>query len=244
MKKLSFVLAFVILVSCFAFAACGDKEEENSSASSSEAASDGASAQEPSASDEPSNEPSDEASDESADEPADEPADPVELTGEVISQGCEYEVPGGKGYVVQDDKWPANYTANLTDGTAMDQLVYNSSWFSFNTEPDMDGEANTINGVGMAIIDLGAVKTVSGAKVNICTGEASSQIAPIGSVVVSVSDDGESFSNPFKLNLPDGVVGWAEGGCAPVSARFVKVEFIKGGEGFHMFTNEISVYGN
>lgn len=228
MKKLSFVLALILLVSCFTFAACGDKEEESSSASSSEAASDEASAQEPS----------------SSDEPSDEPAEPVELTGEVISQGCEYEVPGGKGYVVQDDKWPANYTANLTDGTAMDQLVYNSSWFSFNTEPDMDGEANTINGVGTAIIDLGAVKTVSGAKVNICTGEASSQIAPIGSVVVSVSADGESFSNPFKLNLPDGVVGWAEGGCAPVSARFVKVEFIKGGEGFHMFTNEISVYGN
>ena len=233
MKKLSLLLALAIL--CMAFASCNiEKQDESSEAVESSKTAESSEEVESSETAE-SNE--DEA-------PTVEIADPIALSGEVISLGCQYEVPGGKGYVVNDDKWPANYTANLTDGVFVEQLVYNSSWFSFNTEPDADGEANTINNVGTAIIDLGEVKNITGARANICTGDAGASIAAIGSVVIWVSEDGVTYSNPFKLNLPTGVVGWAEGGCVSVSGRYVKVEFHKGGDGFHMFTNEIEIYGN
>lgn len=236
MKKLSLVLALIFVLTCV-LVSCGGETENSSSVESSKAES---------AQSNQSTESSEE-SIESSEEPADpfaEAVDPIELTGEVISLGCQYEVPGGKGYVVVDDKWPANYTADLTDGIANDKLTYDSSWFSFNSAPDADGEANTINNVGTAIIDLGEIKSVTGVRTNIFKGDAAASIASIGSVVVSVSEDGKTFSAPFKLNIPTEPVAWAEGGCAAVNARYVKVQFIKDGEGFHMFTNEIEVYGN
>lgn len=239
MKKLSLILAFALVFACFSLASCGDGSENSSAAESSEveSASDDSSADESSESTESSEVP------ESSDG---EPAEPIAITGKVISKGCQYEVPGGKGYVVQHEKWPANYTADLTDGVALDKLVYNSSWFSFNSEPDADGEANRINGVGTVIIDLGGEKSVTGVRTNVYTGTiASSSVAPVGSVVVWVSEDGKTFTNPVSLTLPDpDKVGWAEGGFEAISARYVKVEYTVGGEGYHMFANEIEVYGN
>lgn len=230
MKKISLILALLLALVCTVLSACGNEPENSSSDSSSVNES-----TEPSESSE---------TPETSETSEEEPADPIALTGEVISLGCEYEVPGGKGYVVVDDKWPANYTADLTDGVANDKLTYDSSWFSFNTEPDTDGEANTINNIGTAIIDLGEIKTVTGVRTNIFKGDSAASIAPIGSIVVSVSEDGTTFTAPFKLTVPAEDVAWAEGGCNPVSARYVKVQFVKGGDGFHMFTNEIEVYGN
>lgn len=235
MKFTSFILVLLLVVSCFTLSACNSESDNSGSPESSAAESSDA------ASSESADESSVESSDESSDEVSDESS---EVTISVISKGCGYEVPGGKGYVVQDDKWPANYSADLTDGVANDKLTYDSTWFSFNTEPDGDGQANTINNIGTVIIDLGTVKNVTGVKANVCTGEVSASIAPIGSIKVSVSTDGLSYSEPFALTLPTASVGWAVGECQSVSAQFVKVEFVKGGNGFHMFTNEIEVYGN
>ena len=239
MKKLSLILALIFVCACVVLASCG--ETENSSAAESSKVE--SSAPESSKAPESSEIPESSASSQEPETPVEEPASPIAITGNVISLGCQYEVPGGKGYVVQDDKWPANYTADLTDGVAVDKLTYDSSWFSFNSEPDMDGQSNRIDGVGTVIIDLGEAKNVTGVKTNVYTGNESS-IAPVGKVVVWVSDDGETFKNPVSLTIPTAVVGWAEGGFEAVSARYVKVEYTVGGEGHHLFTNEIEVYGN
>ncbi len=226
MKKLSFILAFVLVFACVSFASCGGESENSSTAESSMVES---TANESSETSETSN---------------NDPAEPIEITGQVISKGCQYEVPGGKGYVVKESTWPVNYTADLTDGIAVDRLVYNSSWFSFNSEPDIDGAANRIDGVGTVIIDLGEEKSVTGVRTNVYTGNESS-IAPVGSVVVWVSNDGKSFIKTVSLTIPEAnTIGWAEGGFNAVNARYIKVEYTVGGEGYHMFTNEIEVYGN
>ncbi len=231
MKKLALILAFVI-IACGLLASCANSTETAQSSANDVVSNDQATDN------------STEVSTEESEEESLTPAEPIEITGNVISVGCEYEVPGGKGYVVEDDKWPANYTANLTDGKAVDKLVYDSSWFSFNSEPDIDGKSNRIDGVGVVIIDLGAEKTVTGVRTNVYTGNESS-IAPVGSVVVWVSTDGSNFTNPVSLTVPEkDTIDWAEGGFNAVSARYVKVEYTVGGEGHHMFTNEIEVYGN
>lgn len=228
MKKLSFILAFILVFALLA--ACGEKSEVSNP---DESRVDESVVVESSV--------AESIPDESGNS---EPAKPIAISGSVISKGCKYEVPGGKGYVVNDDKWPANYTADLTDGIAVSELVYNNSWFSFNSEPDVDGEANRIDGVGTVIIDLGAIKSVTGVRTNVYTGNLSS-IAPVGKVVVWVSEDGESYKNPVSLNIPEpDSIGWAEGGFEPVNARYIKVEYTVGGEGHHLFTNEIEVYGN
>jgi len=227
MKYLSFILVFVLV--CISLTSCGSQAENSSMPESSMVES---------TADESSAIP------ETSEKPNNEPAAPIAITGEVISKDCQYEVPGGKGYVVKHDKWPANYTADLTDGIAVDKLVYNSSWFSFNSEPDIDGEANRINGVGTVIIDLGEEKNVTGVRTNVYTGNEAS-ISPVGSVVVWVSNDGKTFTNPVSLTVPEpNMVGWAEGGFEATSARYVKVEYTAGAEGYHLFTNEIEVYGN
>ena len=226
MKNISLILALILVFVCISLVSCGNESENSSVAESSAVESS-------------SNE-----SSEVSENTWSEPVEPIAITGEVISKGCQYEVPGGKGYVVKSDKWPANYTADLTDGVAVDQLVYTNAWFSFNSEPDIDGEANRIDGVGTVIIDLGTEKNVTGVRTNVYMGNVSS-IAPVGSVVFLVSNDGKTFKNPVSLTLPEkDTIGWAEGGCAPMSARYVKVEYTVGGEGYHMFTNEIEVYGN
>ncbi len=227
MKILSFILVFAL--ACISLVSCGGETENNSTAESSMVES---------TVNESSTAP------ETNEKPNNEPAEPIAITGEVISKGCQYEVPGGKGYVVKHDKWPANYTADLTDGIAVDKLVYNSSWFSFNSEPDIDGAANRIDGVGTVIIDLGEEKNVTGVRTNVYTGNEAS-ISPVGSVVVWVSNDGKTFTNPVSLTVPElNTIGWAEGGFEAISARYVKVEYTAGGEGYHLFTNEIEVYGN
>ena len=246
MKKLSFVLALILVLTCAVLAACGGDSDSSSAAESGKVETSKPATSKPVEFTEAPVESSKpvESSEPEVSEPVEEPAEPIAIVGEVISKGCQYEVPGGKGYVVKDDKWPANYAADLTDGIANAILTYDSTWFSFNSAADMDGEANTINGVGAAIIDLGDVKSVTGVKANVCTGEEAASIAPIISIVVSVSEDGKTFSDPFKLTLPTTKVGWAEGGCQAINARYVKVEFTKDSELFHMFVNEIEVYGN
>ena len=240
MKKLSLVLALIFVLTCV-LAACGGETENSSTASSTSSSKAGSSAAESSSSADDSG--ADESSKEE-DEPVETAKDPIEVTGEVISIGCEYEVPGGKGFVLAEDQWPCDYTANLTDGVANPALDYNNTWFSFNANPDDDGQANMIDNKGTVIINLGAVKKVSGVKANVYTGNESG-IAPVGGIVVWVSTDGENFTNPVKLNVPAaGLVGFAEGGFEAIDAQYVKVEISKGGEGAHMFVNEIEVYGN
>ena len=214
MKFFSFILAFALTLSCAFLASCGSDTESSSVADSS-------------------------ITESSVIESSDtEPKESI-----LISRGCKYEVPGGKGYVVKNDQWPANYTADLTDGVANDKLAYDNTWFSFNSEPDIDGEANRIDGVGTVIIDLGTEKTITSVRTNVYTGNVSS-IAPVGAVTVLFSLDGKEFTGAVSLTVPElDKVDWAEGTFDAVNARYVKVEYKVGGEGYHLFTNEIEIYG-
>ncbi len=219
MKHLSLILALALIFACASLASCGG-ETESSTADTSAVESSEASTSET--------------------ESSEQPKEP-----QLISRGCEYEVPGGKGYVVKNDQWPANYSADLTDGVANDKLAYDDSWFSFNSEPDSDGQANRIDGVGTVILDLGAQKTVTSARTNIFANSVpSASIAAVGKVVISFSDDGKEFTSPVTLELPETAeAGWAAGDVEPISARYVKLEYTALGDGYHMFINEIEIYG-
>ncbi len=247
MKKLSFVLALVLFLTCAVLAACGGESDTSSAAESSKVETSKVETSKPATSKPATSKPAEsskpeESSEPEVSEPVVEPAEPIAVTGEVISTGCEYEVPGGKGVVLASGEWPCSYTADLTDGVANNELVYDNTWFAFNANPDDDGQANMINDIGTVIIDLGAAKNVSGVKANIAF-DAAAGIAPVGSIVVSVSTDGITYTNPVKLTIPTTPVGLAEGGFEAVSAQYVKVEFTKGGDGAFMFVNEIEVYG-
>lgn len=224
MKHLSFILALVLILTCASLASCNSDSENSSAAESSVNESSYV-----------------EESSEAAESSEQQSAEP-----KLISKGCKYEVPGGKGYVVQHDQWPANYSADLTDGAANNKLAYDSTWFSFNSEPDSDGKANRIDGVGTVIVDLGDEKTVTSARTNVYVGSVpSASIASVGTVTISFSDDGKEFGTPITLNMPEtsAEVGWAACDIEPTSARYVKLEYTVRGEGYHMFINEIEIYG-
>ncbi|MBE6692843.1 MAG: hypothetical protein E7586_05950 [Ruminococcaceae bacterium] len=248
MKKLSLVLALILVLTCAVLAACGG-DDTSSSAASSSASSSKVESSKPAASskvessvvessDVESSEP------EVSQPPVEQPKAPIAITGNVISTGCKYEVPGGEGYVISSGEWPSTYNAKLTDGVAATELAYDNTWSAFcSSGPDDDGETNVIDGKGTVIIDLGAAKKVSGVKTNIFLGSESGIVAPTA-IVVSTSADGVTFSNPVSLTIPTtGLVGWAEGGFEAVDAQFVKVEYTVSTGGVFTFLNEVEVYG-
>ncbi len=258
MKKLSLVLALILVLTCALVACGGDDNSSTASsgtASSSTASSSKVESSKPAESSKVESSAADSSDVESSTEessqpevstpPVEEPKAPIAVTGNVISKGCKYEVPGGEGYVISSGEWPAAYNAKLTDGVASAELTYDNAWSAFcSSGPDDDGDTNVINGIGSVIIDLGAAKKVSGVKTNVFLGSESGIVAPTA-IVVYTSADGETFGNPVSLTIPTtGLVGWAEGGFEAVDAQFVKVEYTASTEGVFTFINEIEVYGN
>ena len=139
------------------------------------------------------------------------------------------------------------YNAKLTDGVKSDKMAYDGDvWFAFKCHP-ADSSGNTGgNRFGTVTIDLGAIYDISGVNINTIYNDASGISICYGANVY-LSDDGESWSSAYQLNVPDESELYANavytvGGSVKGSARFVKIEAYLGAKSF-LFIDEIEIFG-
>ncbi len=160
----------------------------------------------------------------------------VKLSGKVVSLNKSYKLSG----LLQAGA--LQYTALLTDGKAHDTLTYNDNWFTFINGPAYTGDqSNTENGIGYAIIDLGAKTDISGVRAHVCNGGTAGITAPSGAKVF-VSDDGVNFKEVATLKIAEdpSAIYWTGTELSGVSARYVKFQFQP--SGLFCFINELEVY--
>ncbi len=250
MKKLSLVLALILVLTCGVLAACNDEGAESSVAESVEESTATSTEESTATSTEESTatsteestatsteESSEAVSEEESSEVVEESipeAEKPEISGDNIAEGKSYTISGcGKGY--------DNYTANLTDGSASAVMAYDNTWFAFYCN---DGAAADIvsapNKVGYVIIDLGEATDVSAVRINCINVSGSGIVAP-ASIKVSLSTDGTTFTNTVSMPIDtaDGAAYWSEGAIEG-NAQYVKVEVTL--TGTFAFLNEIEVY--
>ncbi|MBO5914006.1 MAG: hypothetical protein J6Q72_01535 [Clostridia bacterium] len=129
----------------------------------------------------------------------------------------------------------STYSADLTDGNAYAGMSYDNKWFIFN-------KANSPDGIGYAIIDLGGLYDISKVAVNLIN-ESVSGVAKPEYVKFYVSEDGETWTDLGEVALQDvqSSAYWTGIEDLTVTAQFVKLE-MKIGAPFS-FINEIEVYG-
>ncbi len=254
MKKLSLMLALLLVVSC-ALVACGSDETEASSTPVTESSvadveskeeSSDAVVEESSEADVESSEPEAESS-EPADEsiPEDEenvePGDPITTEGTNIALNKTYTISGtGVGH--------GNYTASLTDGQASTVMAYDNTWFAFYCNGTDNSILNAPDKQGYVIIDLGEAKDINAIRINTIN-ETGAGICSPEKIAVSFSTDGENYTKagnmPLYIASPDDTTHdkkayWSELEVEG-NARYVKLDVTL--LGTFVFLNEVEVYG-
>ena len=139
------------------------------------------------------------------------------------------------------------YNAKLTDGIKSDKMAYSGDvWFAFKCH-ETSGDGNTGgNRFGTVTIDLGKIYDISGVNINTIYNDPSGVSICYGANVY-LSDDGEIWSNAYRLKVPDENelypnAIYTVGGSVKGSARFVKIEAYLGAKSF-LFIDEIEVFG-
>ena len=248
MKKLSLVLALILVFTCCAFVACSDETDTSSadssaassaatssnatsSAASSEASSEDASSEDASSEDASSEDESSEASGEVSE------GEPVtDVTGTNVAKGKTYT---GADHCTSVDN---AYNAKLTDGVAATEGGYDSNWFGYWYNPGSAAPSNMPGGVGTCVIDLAKVETITAIRVNLWNCNASG-IGAAKSIVASVSEDGNSWTEIGALALPaTNDPAWASIKFDNVSGQYVKLVITAGDGAIWTFLNEIEVY--
>lgn len=258
MKKVSLLLAVLLVLTCCLLAACGGDEdtpstETSSTATSSEATSseettsEAASsvAEESSDDEEPSTQPED--SSEPVEESSEEPS--TSYDGEVIENARGDNLALNKSYTGADPSTRdgvKHYNAKLTDGVALDTISYNEGdWFAFYYNADATGtDINAPDQVGTFVIDLENVYEVSLVKINTFVGNASG-ILPPKSIKVECSADGTNYSTleEKSFDKPDegSVIEFlAFSGETWLPAQYIRVTVEL--QGIFAFINEVEVY--
>ena len=243
MKKLSLILALVLVVSC-ALVAC-NSEEAASSAPETESSVAATEESEAATEESEAATESSEAATESsvADTESSEESD----NGVIVTGG---NVAAGRPYTISGSGTPgAQYTANLTDGVAgEDTHAYDSTWFGFYANPGMDPAVlNAPEGKGYVIIDLGETKDLSRVRVHCANNEPSGVHSPAWlDVLVSDSNDVDSFTHAAEFTIKDSTVAetadlayWAEVDVT-ASARYVMISVQVNGT--WCWINEVEVY--
>ena len=266
MKKLSLMLALVLVLTCV-LVACGDETETSSTPAtessvaateSSEAATESSEAATESSeaateeSSEAATEESSEAATESSEpeevsEPEEdttpnvEPGDPITTEGTNVALNKSYTISGtGVGRDI--------YTAPLTDGQANSVMAYDGTWFAFYCNGTDTSILNAPDKQGYVIIDLGAEKDINAIRINFANNTGAGICSP-EKVTVSFSNDGTTFEKAGRMPLyiasaddttHDNKVYWSELEVEG-TARYVKVDITP--IGTFVFLNEIEVYG-
>ena len=245
MKKLSLMLAFV-LVFALVLVACGDETETSSTpATESSAATTESSAAATEESSEAAVEESSEAAVEESSEPEEdtpnvEPGDAITTEGTNVALNASYTISGtGVGH--------GQYTANLTDGQANGAMAYDNSWFAFYCNGTDNSILNAPDKQGYVIIDLGSEKNVNAIRINFANNTGAGICSP-EKVTASFSNDGTTFEKAGRMPLyiataedttHDNKVYWSELEVEG-TARYVKVDITL--IGTFVFLNEIEVY--
>jgi len=158
---------------------------------------------------------------------------PEEPKGENVALGKDYE--GGKASSA------GGYTANLTDGVASDEEKYDANWFGLYYNKDATSDKiNAPNGIGTIIVDLEeVVDGITGIKAHVWNHNASG-ISAAKSITAFISEDGTTYTELGKLNIPSGdAPDWAIINTDNVSARYVKLVIET--QAVWTFLNEIEV---
>ncbi|MBR5286035.1 MAG: hypothetical protein IKU30_03975 [Clostridia bacterium] len=247
MKKLSFILALVLVLSCV-LVACGDETEASSTPETeSSVAADASSEAATEESSEAATEESSEAAVEESSEAATEESTEESETGTIVTGG---NVAAGRPYTISGNGKPGgNYTANLTDGVAGDDVsAYNDTWFAFYSHPTMDpSNLNAPEGKGYVIIDLGEKKDLTKVRIH-CGNQAPSGVnSPLWfDVKISDSADVDSFEYVAEVPVKDSAEAgnatlayWAEVDIN-TSGRYVMISVQANGT--WTWINEIEIY--
>ncbi|MBQ3229740.1 MAG: discoidin domain-containing protein [Clostridia bacterium] len=220
MKKLSLILAFVLVFACTVLAACNDETDTSSTADSSavvessvaesaadtsseaEASSEADVSSEAESSEAESSEVVEDSSEAESSEVVDESSEP-EISNAPVGDGANlvagktYTVTGcGTGYINESGQWPSKYDGNLTDGVANDELVFglDNKWFGFyNNDSAAANLVNAPGGVGSVTFDLGKKTDISGVRVHLGNHHGNGVPSP-KAVTVYISDNGSDFT--------------------------------------------------
>lgn len=236
MKKLSIVLALILVVGCFAFAACSDSGDASSAAESSKTESTASEATSEATSEAASDVTSEEASDVTSEEA-------VSDTSVEGSEGKTGEnVALNKTYTGAEPSSAGSYTAQLTDGVAGDATSYDNTWFAFYYNPQAQDQSmiNVKDGVGTIIIDLGeSYSNIAKVRVHVWSANASGIIAA-KSITASCSNSGDGYTSLGDVVIPEGdAPAWAELTVSGATGRYIKIEVTVGG--VWTFLNEVEV---
>ena len=247
MKKLSFILALVLVLSCV-LVACNDETEASSTPETeSSVAADASSEAATEESSEAATEESSEAATEESSEAATEESTEASEGGTIVTGG---NVAAGRPYTISGNGKPGgNYTANLTDGVAGDDVsAYNDTWFAFYSHPTMDpSNLNAPEGKGYVIIDLGEKKDLTKVRIH-CGNQAPSGVnSPLWfDVKISDSADVDSFEYVAEVPVKDSAEAgnatlayWAEVDIN-TSGRYVMISVQANGT--WTWINEIEIY--
>ncbi len=255
MKKISLILALILILTCTVFAACTESTENKAdeSENASEVSEKGDNSKEESS--KPEEEPSKpETSAPETSTPDTETSTPaLEITGENIAIGKTYTVSGtNAGYTDLESDWGAIiYNANLTDGIAHEELTFGdtNNWFGlyYSDDPAFAHNVNAPQGTGTIIIDLQDEAAVKGVKIHFGNFFDNAVVAP-RLVNLSLSTNGEAFDYVGSFEIKETGVGspnnilsyWSELPVDSVNARYVKITVTQGG--VFTFLNEIEVY--
>ncbi len=252
MKKLSFVLAILLVVCCFAFAACNKTEEpaESSAATSTTSTTSTTSAADSTdtstaASDDTSAEASTETSDEISTEASADTSEPSLEDVSGVTGEAGTNVALNKDYTGDPSK-AGNYTASLTDGAASAEQNFDNSWFAFYHNWDASDKTllNVTDGVGTIVIDLGeSYSNIEKIRVHLWPSNPAGLVAP-DSITASGSNDGSSFATLGQLTIPDASAPvWAEMVLSELAtSRYIKIDVdVADYGGVWTFLNEIEV---
>lgn len=264
MKKVSLLLAVLLVLTCGLLAACGGDEEtsstETSSAStSSTAASSEATSSEASSAVEESSV-ADESSVEETSSVQEESSEPEESSEEPSAgyDGPVEENPNGENLALNKSYTGANpsthadvskYNAKLTDGNAKDALSYDGEWFAFYYNKDAVGDVvNAPDQVGTIVLDLEKVYAISDVKINAYLGNIGDGILPPKSIKVEYSADGTNYSSMGEQSFEkpddaakDKTVKWVEFNAdEAAAAQYIRITVTM--QGTFVFINEIEVH--
>ncbi len=155
-----------------------------------------------------------------------------------VALGAPYDA---KGYAIENDEWPADYTADLTDGIATAEMTFDNHWFAFCTS-EGDNGLNAPDGIGTVTLDLGSLSYISRIDINAVFGDNvdGSGVNGPEAITLYVGDSEGNFTyvNTYIPQLTDGI-GWEFLPCE-TQGRYVKLEFKL--RGIFCFINEIEVY--
>ncbi len=252
MKKLSLLLALMLILTCGVFAACGEDADTSSTASTGSTASTPADNSDASSEADDASSEAATSSDASADTSSDTSEPPVAAPeGEVISVGAAYTTSqlyrqGGRevewGW---DPNAPVAYPdedgISLTDGLLAEVAAYgNVAWAGFHCKaPDYEE-----NGYSWIKLDLGEAKAMSGVKIYVATkanaDNAGAGVAAPATVEFLVSEDGETWTSLGIVNPTNATEIEEVSVACDANAQYVEVRMTSGG---WMIVSEVEVIG-